>query len=323
MAFQQRHAEKISDWTADQYAAWLLRGFGELLSGGRELIGAFKPVMDGLSPRDHVEPQIAELFHLLSETDRQSFLEGLSRAVQSLSGSEEDYSLFDSFALLVAKVDRPEPCDTLAGRLCDSSFLASADEVTRRRLFARIFLVLAGLSHAPDVANRLRALIGATLFRAEYGTLALDALNRAEPDKFFEHVKLLDRCWTHTDEKDKALNRVQHMIRQTGLDAFGSAFHFYDRDLVWILSGLRGKIDYVVDDNEKVYFQWRDDSASRADITEHDSEYAYAAALDITRLGADQNDDLTALEGVDEVPQQVLFLFTAIEQRNGPRLNGA
>jgi hypothetical protein len=186
---------KIGDFTVTEYCDWLRRGLIDW-DNVRENRYAFEPLRDRFNLRDDPEPQIAEMFDVMSERQKQTFLRAISMGFSETETTEHGLAFFDSLQRLVMLINRPEPIEPMVQRLSDSELLENANESVSQHLYARGFYVIEKLKRHRQALLLMAKLLQSERFKSEYGPAVLSMLSRIQPAKLFSHLLRLNGCWT-------------------------------------------------------------------------------------------------------------------------------
>lgn len=74
--WSRQDIDKVAGFDARQYHEWLRLGFGDW-ENPQETWRAFAPLSDRFSLRDDPEPQLAAMFRIFSEREKQTFLRAI------------------------------------------------------------------------------------------------------------------------------------------------------------------------------------------------------------------------------------------------------
>lgn len=202
---------EVAEYSPSRFCEWLRRG---LMDWGdpREIWHAFAPLQDRFSLVDDPEPQLAEMFAIMSERQKQLFLNAMSIGFAEAEGAENGFGFFDSLQRLTMLVDRPEPVASMVKRLCSSQFLKWAPSDTAEHLYANSFLVIQKLNRDHRTRLHIVQLIRSKYFDHQYAPAIFETLSDNEPERLFSHLLLLSESWNHDPVRHRATAAVSQVV---------------------------------------------------------------------------------------------------------------
>lgn len=174
-----KNAEPLEEWSADDFAHWLYKGF--LTSD--TLDTAFEPLHKLLLPTIPLTGQIAQIYGYLTDNAQCNFVMGIAQAVTSLPSTDNGRVAYEQLIHLCGMIATPLPLKHFVERLRDPSFLLSVESEEAQEIYALTFNICAGMTPEQPARHAVVNLMFSPEFEPywneDYMPMATDALSRA------------------------------------------------------------------------------------------------------------------------------------------------
>lgn len=229
--------QKVSTWTADQFAQWLTTEIPQSLPGANARY-PFRPLHYLFVPS---LPTWEVMWHISVAMDsrcRAEFFEGISRAIDLLVPTSEGYDTFEVLLQIVGGTNCVQACDAIVRKVGNQAFGAPTFQ-RASDAYALALATIAGLVPTIHSQVALENLASSDWFLPQYAPTVLVALarhNRHIP----KHLDILKGKFGTVDIES---TRIQEMLHELTAILPFAEFDRQWRDLLlhsekWLFEGL-------------------------------------------------------------------------------------
>jgi hypothetical protein len=207
--------DKLSKFDSEDLVRWLRSGLLDW-DDKRLVWKAFDPVQDRFHLREDPEPQIADMFGVMMEHEKQTFVSAISRGFARSEPEENGYRFFDSLARIMMLIKRTEPLRSMVDRISDPLFLSAASADVANHLYATAFLVLDQTRWHPDTPHLVARLITSSLIRPAYVPKILEILTANSRTVIPLFLRNFQRFLRDPAIRASAIKLVSESVRKMG-----------------------------------------------------------------------------------------------------------